>query len=149
MKRNTLPIAALCGIFSIFFSTASAQDLDRSTKSNSSPQANALSTGIEKSPKKDAESSTSESEALRRRVEANIQLSRYLSFNPGFSTDDPVDEDIPNGGRTRNRAFYFANRITPGGNFLIEADYLRWRTDYKGFRRGIDNRVNIFFQYGF
>jgi len=81
--------------------------------------------------------------------EANIKLSRYLSLNPGFSSDDPVDEDLPNGGRTRNRAFYFANRITPGGNFLIGADYLRWRTDYKGLRRGIDNRVNIFFQYGF
>ena len=82
-------------------------------------------------------------------TEANIKVSRYLSLNPGFSTDDPVDRDVPNGGRTRNRAFYFANRITPGGNFVIGADYLRWRTDYKGFQRGIDNRVNVFLQYGF
>jgi hypothetical protein len=81
--------------------------------------------------------------------EVNFKVSRYLSINPGFSTDDPVDEDLPNGGRTRNRAFYLANRITPGGNFLIGADYLRWRTEFKGFRRGIDNRVNIFLQYGF
>jgi hypothetical protein len=81
--------------------------------------------------------------------EANIKLCRYFSLNPGFSTDDPVDQDLPNGGRTRNRAFYLANRITPGGNFLIGADYLRWLTNYKGLRRGIDNRVNIFFQYSF
>ena len=81
--------------------------------------------------------------------EANIKVSRYFSFNPGFSTDDPVDGDLPNGGRTRNRAFYFANRITPGGNFVIGADYLRWLTNYKGLRRGLDNRVNIFFQYNF
>ena len=81
--------------------------------------------------------------------EANIKPSRYFSFNPGFSTDDPLDQDVPNGGRTRNRAFYLANRITPGGNFLIGADYLRWLTSYKGFRRGLDNRVNIFFQYSF
>jgi hypothetical protein len=81
--------------------------------------------------------------------EANIKVSRYLSLNPGFSTDDPVDADVPNGGRTRNRAFYLANRITPGGNFLIGADYLRWQTNYKGLRRGIDNRVNLFFQYSF
>jgi len=65
------------------------------------------------------------------------------------STDDPVDSDLPNGGRTRNRAFYWANRITPGGNFLIGADYLRWLTNFKGLRRGIDNRVNLFFQYSF
>jgi len=81
--------------------------------------------------------------------EANIKLSRYFSINPGFSTDDPVDSDLPNGGRTRNRAFYWANRITPGGNFLIGADYLRWLTNFKGLRRGIDNRVNLFFQYSF
>ena len=81
--------------------------------------------------------------------EANIKFSKYFSFNPGFSTDDPVDQDIPNGGRTRNRAFYFANRITPGGNFLIGADYLRWLTNFKGLRRGLDNRVNVFLQYSF
>lgn len=81
--------------------------------------------------------------------EANIKLSRYFSFNPGFSTDDPVDRDLANGGRTRNRAFYFANRINPGANFLIGADYLRWLTSYKGFKPGLDNRVNIFLQYSF
>ena len=82
-------------------------------------------------------------------TEANIKLSRYFSFNPGFTTDDPVDADVPTGGRKRNRAYYFANRITPGGNFLLGADYLYWLTDFKGFQRGIDHRVNIFLQYNF
>ena len=81
--------------------------------------------------------------------EANITVSRYLSLNPGFSTDDPVDSDLPNGGRTRNRAFYFANRITPSRNFLIGVDYLRWLTTFKGLKSGLDNRVNIFLQYSF
>jgi hypothetical protein len=81
--------------------------------------------------------------------EANITVSRYLSLNPGFSTDDPVDGDLPNGGRTRNRAFYFANRITPSRNFLIGVDYLRWLTTFKGLKSGLDNRVNIFLQYSF
>jgi hypothetical protein len=61
--------------------------------------------------------------------EANIKLSRYLSLNPGFSTDYPVDADIPIGGSTRNGAVNIAKRITPGGNFLVGADYLRWKTD--------------------
>jgi hypothetical protein len=81
--------------------------------------------------------------------EANVKVSRYLSLNPGFSTDDPVDEDIPIGGRIRNRSFFIANRITPGGNFLLGADYLRWKTNFKGFISGVDNRVNIFLQYNF
>lgn len=32
---------------------------------------------------------------------------------------------------------------------LIEADYRRWLTDFKGFRRGVDNRVNLLLQYSF
>ena len=81
--------------------------------------------------------------------EASVRVSRYFSVHPGFTTDDPVDGDLPAGGRTRNRAFYVGNRITPSANLLFGADYLRWRTDYKGFLRGIDNRMNIFLQYNF
>jgi hypothetical protein len=81
--------------------------------------------------------------------ELALRLSHYYSLHPGYTIDDPVDGDIPGGGRTRNRAYYLGNRITPGGNFLIGFDYLRWSTDYKGFLPGIDNRINIFFQYNF
>jgi len=81
--------------------------------------------------------------------EINVKVSRYLSVNPGFSTDDPVNEDIPLGGRTDNSAFFIANRITPWGNFVIGIDYLRWRTSFKGFLRGNDNRLNLFLQYNF
>ncbi len=81
--------------------------------------------------------------------ELSLKLFRRWSLHPGYTTDDPVDADIPGGGRTRNRAFYVGNRVTPGGNFLFGFDYLRWRTDYKGFLPGISNRVNIFLQYSF
>ncbi|HLG13153.1 MAG TPA: hypothetical protein VJH03_01350 [Blastocatellia bacterium] len=81
--------------------------------------------------------------------EMSVKVSRYYSFHPGFTVDDPVDFDLGAGGRIRNRAFYIGNRITPGGNFLIGFDYLRWRTDFKAFLPGIDNRVNIFIQYGY
>lgn len=81
--------------------------------------------------------------------EASVRLSRYLTVSPGFSTDDPVDADIPAGGRTRNRAFYVANRITPAAAFLLGADYLRWKTNYRGLLPGVNNRVNIFVQYNF
>ena len=81
--------------------------------------------------------------------EFNIKVSRFWSVNPGFTTDDPVDADIPNGGRTRNQAFYFANRFTPSPSFTIGADFLRWKTDYKVSNTGIDNRVNLFFYYAF
>ena len=81
--------------------------------------------------------------------EATFRLARYFATSPGFTTDDPVDGDLPSGGRTRNRAFYLGNRITPAGSLTVGADYLRWRTDYKGFLRGVNNRVNVFLQYNF
>ncbi|HEY7183518.1 MAG TPA: hypothetical protein VIC84_18950 [Blastocatellia bacterium] len=81
--------------------------------------------------------------------ELSLKISRYWSFHPGYTTDDPVDADVPTGGRIRNRAYYFGNRITPGGNFLLGFDYLRWLTDYKGFLPGESNRINIFLQYNF
>ncbi len=81
--------------------------------------------------------------------ELNLQLSRYYSLNPGFSADLPVSVDVPKGGRTRNEVFYIGNRFTPGGNFTIGVDYLRWWTYYQGYATALDNRFNIFFQYGY
>ena len=73
--------------------------------------------------------------------EAALRVSRYLTISPGFTTDDPVDQDLGNGARTRNRAFYLGDRISPSANFLIGADYLRWRTDYKGLLSGEGSNV--------
>jgi hypothetical protein len=81
--------------------------------------------------------------------EVNIRLSRLFSLHPGFSTDDPVDRDLPAGGRSRNRTFYVAHRFTPGGGFQFGVDYLRWKTNYVGFQPGLDNRVNVFLQYNY
>lgn len=81
--------------------------------------------------------------------EVSVKVSPFWSVHPGWTLDNPVTPDVPSGGRTRETAFYIGNRITPRGPFTIGADYLRWRTNYKDFRRGIDNRVNLFFQYAF
>ena len=75
--------------------------------------------------------------------ELALQVSPRWSIHPGFSTDDPVDADIPEGGRTRNTAFYIGNRFRPGGGFLIGMDYLYWVTQFKGLTEGIDNRMNL------
>lgn len=82
-------------------------------------------------------------------AETNIKFSRYFVMSPGFSTDDPVDADIPVNGRTRNHVVFIANRITPNENLLFGIDYFWWRTNYKGLLNGTNNRVNIFLQYNF
>lgn len=78
-----------------------------------------------------------------------LQVLPKWSIHPGISTDDPLDIDVPEGGRTRNAAFYVGNRFRPGGGFLIGFDYLYWKTQFKGLSPGIDNRINAFFQFGF
>lgn len=82
-------------------------------------------------------------------AELAYKVSKQWTLYPGYTVDDPVDEDVAVRGRTRNRAFYIGNRITPGGPITFGLDYLRWRTDYKGLETGIDNRVNIFLLYNF
>lgn len=82
-------------------------------------------------------------------IEASIKAHSIFTIHPGFTIDDPRDEDIPLQGRTRNRAIWIANRFALGGGFLIGADYLRWITDYKGLQRGADHRFNLFLQYTF
>jgi hypothetical protein len=81
--------------------------------------------------------------------ELSIRINRLWSVHPGWTVDIPVTEDVAPGGRTRNGAFYIGNRIMPAASFTIGADYLRWRTDYQGLQRGIDNRLNVFLQYAF
>jgi hypothetical protein len=82
-------------------------------------------------------------------IEATIRAHPIFTIHPGFTVDDPRDEDIPAQGRIRNRALWIANRFALGGGFLIGADYLRWITDYKGLQRGADHRFNLFLQYSF
>ena len=81
--------------------------------------------------------------------ELSFKVNRRWSLYPGFTTDDPVDGDLSKGFRTRNRTFYLGNRFTFDKAFSIGVDYLRWRTDYRDALTGIDNRVNIFFQYAY
>lgn len=81
--------------------------------------------------------------------EFSVRLSRFYSMHPGISADDPLPGDVPLGGRTRNQVYYFGNRFTPSGNLTIGADYLRWWTSFQGYKAGLDNRVNIFFQYAY
>ncbi len=78
MKINTLPMAALCGILSIFFSSASAQNSQQSIQPDSAPRINAVSAGKEKSPKPGAESSALEVESLKRRIEEVENQNRRL-----------------------------------------------------------------------
>jgi hypothetical protein len=81
--------------------------------------------------------------------ELKLTANSFYSFHTGLTDDDPLDGDLPVNARTRNRSGYFGTRVTPSANFTFGFDFLRWKTDYKGLSSGIDNRVNLIFQYNF
>lgn len=82
-------------------------------------------------------------------TELRLTPSEFYSLHGGVSVDDPLDQDLGVGGRTRNRAGYIGTRFNASHNLMIGLDYLRWLTDYKGQRPGQNNRVNLIFQYSF
>jgi hypothetical protein len=89
-------------------------------------------------------------------AELTLRAGRSVTFHPGYTIDNPREDDEPTGGstaaaagRSRNRAWYVAGRYQPDPSFLAGLDYLRWITDFQGFERGLDNRVNVYLQYNF
>ena len=63
--------------------------------------------------------------------------------------DDPKNGQVPSGGATENRAWYLTNQFRLAPPLTLGIDYLHWKTDFKGLNDGTDNRVNLYFIYGF
>jgi hypothetical protein len=61
----------------------------------------------------------------------------------GFTIDDPVDDDIDVGQRSRNYVAYLAQHIRPWKAFQVGAEYLFWTTDYKEAEQGRVNRIDV------
>ena len=81
-------------------------------------------------------------------VELGLRASRY-AFSTGFTIDDPENEDLLSGARTKNRAWYVTNQFRLAPPVLLGLDYLHWKTNFKGREEGIDNRVNLYLIYNF
>lgn len=80
--------------------------------------------------------------------EIGYQAAEKVTLHGGYTVDNPDNEDLATGGRSRNSALYAAVRF----NFnpvLIGFEYLNWVTDYKGFDDGDTNRLVGFIQYSF
>ena len=75
-------------------------------------------------------------------------VGRYGVF-AGYTIDSPDRDMVPAGGRTRNSAWYIANRFTASRPLVFGVDYLRWRTEYRGGPSGTDNRINAYAAYSF
>ena len=67
----------------------------------------------------------------------------------GYTEDNPIDSDVPAGGRLRNYSLFFHNRWKMAGNIEVGANYLYWLTQWQGQRMGIDHRINAFILHNF
>ena len=88
-------------------------------------------------------------------IEAGVRVARGWTLTPGYTVDDPDDGNLPAGttqadaGRTRNEAWYLNTRWQPESELLVGLDLLGWKTDYKAFASGDDNRLDLYVQYSF
>ncbi len=76
----------------------------------------------------------------------------WLLSGVGYALDNPDNDDldfaIANPGRKEaNETYYLSNTFYPGGNVSIKLNYLHWRTQYHQLEDGIDNRMELIFQY--
>lgn len=81
-------------------------------------------------------------------AEFGFQVDPKYRVAVGYSLDDPRNGDVAANGRTRNYAWYLANKWKMGP-VEFGLNYLYWTTDYKGLRRGIDNRFSFFVVHRF
>ncbi len=82
-------------------------------------------------------------------IELGLQTTPVHRIAMGYTEDNPVDADIPAGGRLKNYSIFLHNRWKVHGNIEVGANYLYWLTSWKGLASGIDHRFNAFVQHNF
>lgn len=82
-------------------------------------------------------------------LEAGYQSSARYRIAAGYTLDDPIDRDIPAGGRVQNYAFYLHNRWKLSGNVDLGANYIFWTTKWVGMTTGTDHRFSLFAAHNF
>lgn len=81
-------------------------------------------------------------------LELGFQANPNLTLHLGYSIDDPDDDDLSSGQRSKNEVAYIASRWTYGAlNYGVE--YLDWTTEYKGFDDGDAGRLVGFITLNF
>lgn len=82
-------------------------------------------------------------------LEIGWQYSPKQRLALGYTLDDPKDDDVPAGGRTKNSVWYLHHRWRLSGNVEVGVNYLFWTTKWKGQATGVDHRINAFVQHNF
>jgi hypothetical protein len=77
-----------------------------------------------------------------------IKALEWLSFNVGYSTDDPYNDDLDPAGIASNRVVFLTTNFN-FGPFAFGLEYMYWDTAYKDFGGGRANRVTIWGSYSF
>ncbi len=93
-------------------------------------------------------------------LELGKQIAPDMRVSVGFTFDDPKDRDVPPTpvppaanafafGRILNSAYYIHYRLRLKPALELGANYLYWRTRWRGQPSGTDHRFNFFVQQNF
>ena len=76
-------------------------------------------------------------------AEIGARLNEHYKILFGVFVDNPDNDDINDGDRGLNYAYSVVNQIEPYERLRIGAEYIFWKTDYKGGVPGTANRFNL------
>jgi hypothetical protein len=81
-------------------------------------------------------------------AEIGFRASASTTLHAGVARDNPENDDLNAGSRSANRIWYVAAR---GAFDTVDVgfEYQNWVTQYQGFDKGDDNRVQAFIAYRF
>jgi hypothetical protein len=81
-------------------------------------------------------------------AEVGFQVSKTLLLAVGASEDNPRGSDLGAGGRNKNTVAYAAAHwMFDPVEFGI--DFMHWKTEFKGVKSGLDNRIQAYIAYHF
>lgn len=78
-----------------------------------------------------------------------LPLGKKVKFSTGYGLDDPNDDDLAGGNRSKNACFFGNLTVTPVPLFTIGMEVSQWQTDYKDVGQAKDLRLQSSFVLNF
>ena len=80
-------------------------------------------------------------------AQLSYKLNDKWQYNAGFGIDNPSDEDLNPGMRSKNGFIYINSQYKITAPLSIGFEYSHWKTEYVGMSDGTDNRFQTSFIY--
>jgi hypothetical protein len=74
---------------------------------------------------------------------------KWNRFSLGAGLDKPIGDEVPDGGRTRNLAYWVSSQLVLDPGVVIGLEYYYWMTQWKTFDPGTASLIQLYLQANF